>query len=454
MAGNVLLSNPILQGGGAGGSGALTLGPPTNTFSGGSLAAAHRARNTYATANPTWLAQYDAQPTYAIAVTDTSGPTTMYEARRGGAWVTVTPIIRGPRGDTGSRGPTGADGPRGPAGPMGSEGARGFQGVQGNGYQVVHQVTNSATGPTAPAGDLLGAWSDDPPDIDETNQYLWAADRIGYTGTWSAWNVFLVGRYGVDGADGTGGGGASLSSAAPADVSTTAAAGSSTSASRSDHVHDIADDAVGTDQLAADSVTDDILGPNAVHPGHISSDAVETSKIRDAAVTEAKLAAAVIAKLHDDESIQDVIGAMVSGNTETGIRVTYDDATGKINFIVTGGGGQSPSTHQRYGAFKFYARTANAPTFVEADYTGGVSSTSESVVLSGAVDAADRRFAISFWSAQQLTFITSENTAPRDDNVLLDFTEGRLTIASVNGYTYIESGLLEAAQINTTWTVR
>jgi hypothetical protein len=33
-----------------------------------------------------------------------------------------------------------------------------------------------------------------------------------------------------------------------------------------------------------------------------------------------------------DEEIQDVIGAMVTGNTETGIAVTYDDPTGKLNF--------------------------------------------------------------------------------------------------------------------------
>ena len=34
------------------------------------------------------------------------------------------------------------------------------------------------------------------------------------------------------------------------------------------------------------------------------------------------------------ESVEDVVGAMVSGNTESGISVTYDDATGKYNFNV------------------------------------------------------------------------------------------------------------------------
>lgn len=35
------------------------------------------------------------------------------------------------------------------------------------------------------------------------------------------------------------------------------------------------------------------------------------------------------------EAVQDTVGAMVSGNTETGIAVTYDDATGKLNFAVS-----------------------------------------------------------------------------------------------------------------------
>lgn len=36
-----------------------------------------------------------------------------------------------------------------------------------------------------------------------------------------------------------------------------------------------------------------------------------------------------------DEEVQDVVGGMVTGNTETNITVTYDDATGKLNFSAT-----------------------------------------------------------------------------------------------------------------------
>ena len=35
------------------------------------------------------------------------------------------------------------------------------------------------------------------------------------------------------------------------------------------------------------------------------------------------------------EEVQDIIGAMVSNNTETNIAVTYDDNTGKLNFVST-----------------------------------------------------------------------------------------------------------------------
>jgi hypothetical protein len=36
-----------------------------------------------------------------------------------------------------------------------------------------------------------------------------------------------------------------------------------------------------------------------------------------------------------DEQVQDIVGAMVSGNTETNIAVTYDDTAGKLNFVST-----------------------------------------------------------------------------------------------------------------------
>ena len=40
-----------------------------------------------------------------------------------------------------------------------------------------------------------------------------------------------------------------------------------------------------------------------------------------------------------DEQVEDYIGAMLTGNTETGITVTYQDTDGTIDFVVSGGGG-------------------------------------------------------------------------------------------------------------------
>ena len=49
-----------------------------------------------------------------------------------------------------------------------------------------------------------------------------------------------------------------------------------------------------------------------------------------------------------DEGVQDIVGAMVTGNTETGIQVTYDDTTGKLNFVVTGGSTPPQALHTNY----------------------------------------------------------------------------------------------------------
>ena len=89
-----------------GGGGGLTLGPPTNSFSGASENAAETARDTYATANATWLAQYDAEPTFTIEISwPVNNPTdTKYQSRRGGAWADVTGLIRGEKGAKGDGG--------------------------------------------------------------------------------------------------------------------------------------------------------------------------------------------------------------------------------------------------------------------------------------------------------------------------------------------------------------
>ena len=118
-----------------GGGGGLTLGPPTNTFNGATQAAAETARDTYATANPLWLAQYDDEPTFTIIISWPVTPTsTIYQSRRSNAWADVTVLIRGQSGSSGAAGTDGTDGlTDGTDGTDGSAGTDGMDGASGGG---------------------------------------------------------------------------------------------------------------------------------------------------------------------------------------------------------------------------------------------------------------------------------------------------------------------------------
>lgn len=57
--------------------------------------------------------------------------------------------------------------------------------------------------------------------------------------------------------------------------------------------------------------------------------------VLDAVRVRANGATVSLASGMDTEAVQDIVGAMVSGNTETGISVTYDDPGGVLNFAVS-----------------------------------------------------------------------------------------------------------------------
>lgn len=73
---------------GAGGGGGFTLGPEQNTFTGADRAAAKSARDTYFTANPSNLAEYDADSSLNILLTytDSGDSVALYQIRQGGEW--------------------------------------------------------------------------------------------------------------------------------------------------------------------------------------------------------------------------------------------------------------------------------------------------------------------------------------------------------------------------------
>ena len=120
------------------GGAALTLGPETNEFgttSTANKAAAETLRDTYATANNDWLAEYNDNTDFFIELNWTGGGVA-YQRRNaaGDGWEDVSGLIRGgkgAKGDTGAAGAKGDKGDTGDTGDTGSQGATGGQGATG-----------------------------------------------------------------------------------------------------------------------------------------------------------------------------------------------------------------------------------------------------------------------------------------------------------------------------------
>ena len=131
----------------------------------------------------------------------------------------------------------------------------------------------------------------------------------------------------------------------------------------------IADNAVSSVKIAENNITAREIAQNIITVAHLADSAVETAKINDDAVTLAKLAGLARGKiiygdssgnpaalalgsngqvLKSDgtdiawgadsglstEEVQDIAGGMFTGNTETGITVTYQDGDGTIDLAV------------------------------------------------------------------------------------------------------------------------
>lgn len=97
------------RGGGGGGDGTTPLGPAQNTFgtpTTASRAAAIALRNTYATANPAWLALYNANRAFLIRLVWT-GNAQAFQRRNaaGNDWEDVTRVVPGTQGEPGPPGP-------------------------------------------------------------------------------------------------------------------------------------------------------------------------------------------------------------------------------------------------------------------------------------------------------------------------------------------------------------
>ena len=154
----------VRVGGGSGGGGGLLLGPVTNGFTGGTLAAARTARNTYATANPAWLAVYDANVN--LLITLTYGTTVVYQRRSSSAWADVSNVVgpTGPMGDQGDQGDQGNTGNTGAQGATGNTGSTGVTGTAGTDGTDGTDGTQFSANPTGTDGDDITRFQ-----IDGTN---------------------------------------------------------------------------------------------------------------------------------------------------------------------------------------------------------------------------------------------------------------------------------------------
>ena len=86
----------------------------------------------------------------------------------------------------------------------------------------------------------------------------------------------------------------------------------------------------GQSDVVADSSTDSLTlvnGRNVTITTNAGADSVTVA----AADTNTQLST---------EQVQDIVGGMVTGNTETNITVTYQDGDGTLDFAVTSGGGK------------------------------------------------------------------------------------------------------------------
>lgn len=87
------------------------------------------------------------------------------------------------------------------------------------------------------------------------------------------------------------------------------------------------------------------------------------------------------------EQVQDIIGGMVSSNTETGIGVTYNDSTGKLDFSVTAAGVVTAGSNLSYSGSTL--NVASSPTFSGTVTAGDFNSTSDERLKTNVETIAD-----------------------------------------------------------------
>ena len=141
------------------------------------------------------------------------------------------------------------------------------------------------------------------------------------------------------------------------------------------------------------------------------------------------------------EVIQDTVGAMVSGNTESNITVTYEDSDGTLDFSVTGGGSVSE-------AFKTISVSGQSDVVADAaaDTLTLVAGSNMTITTNASGD--EITFASSGGGGSQNLFSTIAVSG--QSNVVADSTTDTLTLAAGNNITITTDASTDTITINST----
>ena len=141
------------------------------------------------------------------------------------------------------------------------------------------------------------------------------------------------------------------------------------------------------------------------------------------------------------EVIQDTVGAMVSGNTESNITVTYEDSDGTLDFSVTGGGSVSE-------AFKTISVSGQSDVVADAaaDTLTLVAGSNMTITTNASGD--EITFASSGSGGSQNLFSTIAVSG--QSNVVADSTTDTLTLAAGNNVTITTDASTDTITINST----
>tara|TARA_B100000424_G_scaffold137551_1_gene104325 strand:- start:458 stop:3265 length:2808 start_codon:yes stop_codon:yes gene_type:complete len=141
------------------------------------------------------------------------------------------------------------------------------------------------------------------------------------------------------------------------------------------------------------------------------------------------------------EAIQDVVGAMVSGNTESNITVTYEDSDGTLDFSVTGGGSVSE-------AFKTISVSGQSDVVADAaaDTLTLVAGSNMTITTNASGDTIT--FASSGGGGSQNLFSTIAVSGQTD--VVADSTTDTLTLVAGNNITITTNASNDSITINST----